>query len=109
MNTQQWQERYNIESQLEKIYHFEEVRWQRRGGVKWILKGDSNNGYFHGIANNRKKKCTIFSLEDGEREIRDPTEIRNHVEDFYKKLFGSCKGFYTWFTGVRGVSFNRHQ
>jgi hypothetical protein len=52
------------------------------------LKGDSNNTYFHGIANNRKKKCTIFSLEDGEREIRDTSEIRNHVENFYKNLFG---------------------
>jgi hypothetical protein len=65
LNTQQWQERYNVESQLEKIYHFEEVQWQRRGGVKWILKGDSNNGYFHGIANNRKKKCTIFPWRMG--------------------------------------------
>jgi hypothetical protein len=46
-----------------------------------------NNGYFHNIANGRKKKCTIFSLEDGGREIRDPTEIRNHVESYYKELF----------------------
>jgi hypothetical protein len=46
-----------------------------------------NNGYFHNIANGRKKKCTIFSLEGGGREIRDPTEIRNHVESYYKELF----------------------
>jgi hypothetical protein len=76
-NIMQWQERYGVEKQLEEIYQFEEIQWQRRGGVNWILKGDSNNGYFHNIANGRKKKCTIFSLEDGDREISDPTEIRN--------------------------------
>jgi hypothetical protein len=69
-----------VEKQLEEIYQFEEIQWQRRGGVKWVLKGDSNNSYFHGVANGRKKKCTIFSLEDEGREIRDPAEIRNHVE-----------------------------
>lgn len=25
--------------------------WQRRGGENWLLKGDANTGYFHGIAN----------------------------------------------------------
>jgi hypothetical protein len=87
-NIMQWQERYGVEKQLEEIYQFEEIQWQRRGGVNWILKGDSNNGYFHNIANGRKKKCAIFSLEDGNREICDPTEIRNHVESYYKEHFG---------------------
>jgi hypothetical protein len=87
-NTIQWQERYGVEKQLEEIYQFEEIQWQRRWGVKWVLKGDSNNSYFHGMPNGRKKKCTIFSLEDEGRGIRDPTEIRNHVESYYKDLFG---------------------
>jgi hypothetical protein len=30
------------------------------------------HGYFHGIANGRKKKCAIFSLEDEGREICGP-------------------------------------
>jgi hypothetical protein len=88
-NTIQWQERYGVEKQLEEIYQFEEIQWQRRGGVKWVLKGDSNNSYFHGVANGRKKKCTIFSLEDEGREIRDPAEIRSHIESYYKDLFGA--------------------
>jgi hypothetical protein len=57
-------------------------------GVNWILKGDSNNGYFHNIANGRKKKCTIFSLEHENREIRDPEEMKDHIESYYKELFG---------------------
>jgi mannosylglycoprotein endo-beta-mannosidase len=88
LTPQQWQERYHIESQLEKIYIFEEIQWQRRGGVNWILKGDSNSRYFHGVANGRKKKCAIFSLEEEGREIRDPAELKTHVEAYYKELFG---------------------
>jgi hypothetical protein len=66
--TMQWQERYGVEKQLEEIYRFEEIQWQRRGGVKWILKGDSNNGYFHDVDNGRKK-CTIFSLENHYKKV----------------------------------------
>jgi hypothetical protein len=56
-------------------------------GVKWILKGHANNGYFHSIANDRKKKCSIFSLEDGENEIRGAEALRSHIELFYNNLF----------------------
>jgi hypothetical protein len=35
------------------------------------------------------KKCTIFSLENEGKEIRDLAEIRNHVESYYKELFGA--------------------
>lgn len=85
---EEWQERYSLEAQLEEIYTYEEIRWQRRGGETWLLKGDSNTSYFHGIANGRKRKCQIAALEDGERIITDHKEIKKHVEDYYKELFG---------------------
>jgi hypothetical protein len=58
-------------------------------GVNWILKGDSNSNYFHNIAKGSKKKCAIFALEEGDKELRDPKEIRDHVEKNYKELFGA--------------------
>jgi hypothetical protein len=36
-----------------------------------------------------RKRCTNFGLEDGERVIRDPKEIREHVESYYKNIFGN--------------------
>ena len=47
------------------IYKEEEVFWQKRGGRKWLFEGDANTGYFHGLANGRKRKCTIKTLEGG--------------------------------------------
>jgi hypothetical protein len=32
LSESQWQERYNVEKQLDEIYQFEELQWQRRGG-----------------------------------------------------------------------------
>jgi hypothetical protein len=60
----------------------------RRGGEKWLLQGDANIGYFHNKANGRKKKCTIFSLEDGDKTITGAQALREHIEGYYKCLFG---------------------
>lgn len=38
----QWKRIYEMEAKLEQIYTYEEIRWQRRGGETWLLKGDSN-------------------------------------------------------------------
>jgi hypothetical protein len=59
------------------------------GSEKWILQGDVNTRFFHSLANGRRRKCTIFSLEDEGQEISDPVGIREHIENYYKNLFGS--------------------
>jgi hypothetical protein len=62
MTQHQWQERYNLEAKLEEVYGYEEIQLRRQSGVKWTLKGDANNSFFHGVANGRRKKCSIFSM-----------------------------------------------
>ena len=45
----------------------EETYWHNRCHEQWILKGDNNTSYFHKIANGRKRKNTVITLEkDGE-------------------------------------------
>ena len=77
-----------MESELQEIYTAEEIYWQKRGGERWILQGDSNTSFFHKCANGRKRKSTITSLEDGERIISDLEELKTYITTFYKKLFG---------------------
>lgn len=61
-----------------------------RGGERWLLEDDANTTYFHGIANGRKRKCMIRSLEDEDgRVIIDSAKLRTHITNFYKQLFGS--------------------
>lgn len=72
-----------------KIYQAEEIYWQRRSGEKWIIEGDSNTSFFHGVANGRKRKTTIIVLENEGVEITDLQEIKkNHIYDFYKSCLG---------------------
>lgn len=88
MTEELWEERYRVEAELEKVYA-EELYWQQRGGEKWILKGDTNTGFFHMSANGRKRKKAIVSLQNQGVNVTDPEEIRKIIYDYYKELFGS--------------------
>ena len=58
------------------------------GGEQWLLKGDNNMAYFHSIANGRRRKTAILSLEDEGIVIEDKDQLRVHITEFYKTLFG---------------------
>lgn len=85
----EWEQRYAWEEDLVGIYSMEEVMWQTRGGEKWLLEGDANTGYFHGVANGRKRKCFIRSLEEDGILITETQALQQHITDFYKHLFHS--------------------
>ena len=70
LTNNEWMDRYGKEDELMEIYENEELIWQRRGGENWLLKGDANTGYFHGIANGRKRKYCIKNLLDGDRPLK---------------------------------------
>jgi mannosylglycoprotein endo-beta-mannosidase len=73
------------------------------------LEGDANTSYFHSIANGRRRKQIILSIEDGENVLTEEGEIREHILRFYKDLFGSVSdpeihlGLDIW-EGARRVS-----
>lgn len=87
LSNSEWLDRYEKE-ELMKIYENEELFWQRRGGENWLLKGDTNIGYFHGNANGRKRKCLIRNLVEGDRTIVDKDELKLHITNFFKKCLG---------------------
>jgi hypothetical protein len=89
LDGEEWKYRYTLERDLEEVLACEEKNWQQRCSVRWVLQGDANTRFFHGIANGRRRKCSIFSSEVGEGETSDRVELRRHIEDYYKMLFGS--------------------
>lgn len=48
-------------------------------GGDWLLKGDANTSYFHGIANGRKRKCLIRNLVEEDRTIEDKKELKRYI------------------------------
>lgn len=93
LSTEMLARRGDINAALFDIYDEEEEYWQRKAGQNWLQKGDNNTTYFHRIANGRKRKNTIFSLQNGEDVIQGTYALLEHATDFYKKLFGHAVGF----------------
>jgi hypothetical protein len=54
-----------------------------------VLMGDANTTFFHACANGRRRKTKIISLDTENGNITKIEEIKKHIVDFYKQLFGS--------------------
>jgi hypothetical protein len=88
LTDKEWRRRYELEGEMEEILEYEEEIWRQRCCEQWVLMGDSNTGFFHGATNGRRRKCNIFSLETDDGEVSDMKLLREHVERYYKDLFG---------------------
>lgn len=84
----EWEERINLEENLDRINAIEELQWKQKVGKNWILQGDANTQFFHQFVNGRRRKKTITILESKNGEIRGQNAISSHIVDFYKGLFG---------------------
>jgi mannosylglycoprotein endo-beta-mannosidase len=65
----------------------EETYWHNRCHEQWLLKGDNNTSYFHRIANGRKRKSTIISLENEGIVIEGNDNLLRHATKYYSDLF----------------------
>lgn len=68
--------RVQLEAELEKLMESEEIYLQQRGGERWILEGDANTNFFHLVANGRRRKKMITSLEHEGIEVTDREGIQ---------------------------------
>jgi mannosylglycoprotein endo-beta-mannosidase len=89
LDDEEWAQRYYLEDQLLQIVGAEEEYWRQRGRVKWAVQGDANTAYFHAVANGRRRKCTISSINLGNEITNDPSKIQSAIYDFYRDLLGS--------------------
>jgi hypothetical protein len=90
LDEDEWAQRYYLEDQLLQIVSAEEEYWRQRGRVKWALQGDANTAYFHAVANGRRRKCTISTLNLGNEITNDTKKIQAAIYDFYRDLLGSA-------------------
>jgi hypothetical protein len=89
LDEEDWAFRYHLEDELLNILCAEEEYWRQRGNQNWILQGDANIAYFHDIANGRRRKCAIRSLNSEEGNFFGQQAIQEHIYKFYLELMGS--------------------
>jgi hypothetical protein len=76
-----------VSDRLEKILDIKEVKarqWSRDRNVK---EGDRNTKYFHAVANQRKRKTTIYDIEGPEGAVNSTEDIIKVATPYYKDLF----------------------
>jgi hypothetical protein len=52
--------------ELNKMWAMEETEARQRSRDRNIIEGDKNTRYFHTVANQRRRKTTIYAMEDPE-------------------------------------------
>ena len=80
-----------IQTELQKIQEEEEEYWHKRSNLNWLLKGDNTTDYFLKIANGKKRKNTIFSLQHEGESIEEDGKILEHATAYYKDLFSPAE------------------
>jgi hypothetical protein len=66
----------------------EELKWYQRSKAQFILEGDSNTRYFHGIPNGHHRRKCILSLVQDEGRIEGHEQLKSYITNYYKGLFG---------------------
>jgi len=77
-----------LNDRLAQLLREEELKWYQRAKVKDLLEGDANTKYYHLLANGRHRKTHIFQLEDGNNIISGDAQLKMHITNYYKNLFG---------------------
>jgi len=45
-----------ILAEISRLMEEEELYWHKRSNNKWLLEGDLNTGFFHRVANGKRRK-----------------------------------------------------
>ena len=69
---------------MKRIWLQEETKAKQRSRDKDIKEGDRNTSYFHVVANQRRRKTLIHSLEGPEGEVSQTSDMIKIAMDFTK-------------------------
>lgn len=79
--------------EYEEVLRHEEIMWYQKSRSKWLMFGDRNSRFFHGVTAIRRKRNHFEMLQNNEGQwISEPGEVESLVSNFYKELFTGTPG-----------------
>ncbi|XP_057811697.1 uncharacterized protein LOC131025935 [Salvia miltiorrhiza] len=91
-NMEAWSkdEQRMIEDELDELLKQEELMWKQRSRADWINHGDRNTGFFHKVAEDRKKRNHIKEIRRNDGSLtRKNSEMDETLSSYFRGLFTS--------------------
>jgi hypothetical protein len=76
-----------VYAELNKLGDMEEIKVRQRPTERDIKEGDMNTRYFQLVANQRRRKTTLHSLDGVEGTVETTEEIVKVATNYYRDLF----------------------
>ena len=76
-----------IHVEMKRIWLKEEIKARQRSRERDIKEGDRNTAYFHAVANQRRRKTLVHSLQGPDGPVSDQKGMLDIAVDYYKNLF----------------------
>ncbi|EOY06956.1 Uncharacterized protein TCM_021518 [Theobroma cacao] len=74
-------------AKLNRQLSIEELYWQQKSGVKWLVEGERNTKFFHLRMRKKRVRNNIFRIQDSKGNVyEDPLYIQNSAVEFFQKL-----------------------
>ncbi|RVW28753.1 Transposon TX1 uncharacterized 149 kDa protein [Vitis vinifera] len=79
--------------ELEELILREEIHWRQKARVKWVKEGDCNSKFFHKVANGRRNRKYIKSLENETGLVlNNAVSITEEILLYFEKLYANPIG-----------------
>lgn len=73
--------------EMERIWHFEELKWKVGAKMRWQLQGDRNTKKFHSFASFRRKINDMSKMIIEGHIVEVAARIESHVIGFFSQLY----------------------
>lgn len=75
--------------ELQQALSFEEDFWREKSRLNWRCYGDKNTDIFYRVNKLRYASKSMSLLKNGDAILEDPSEIAQHVLNYYSSLYAT--------------------
>jgi hypothetical protein len=103
LNVEEKLRKKKVNSDLERDILLEEIGWRQNSRALWLREGAKRMKFLHCVAKSNRRNNSFESLLVNDSVFSDQTEIREHIVQFYYRLFTEQ---FSWQSKLNGLAFD---